>query len=94
MCLFVLILYVPSTIFRLNRDGSSLVEPVLSWDKCVLLKDHNAVTPVRLKPVAPRSQIKHYHCAPYVTCVNSYGSYRTIDLVTYEADILQELSDL
>ena len=27
---FVLILYVPSTIFQLNRDGSSWVEPVLS----------------------------------------------------------------
>ena len=53
--LFDLILYVPSTIFQLNRDGSSLVEPVLSWDKCVLLKDHNAETPVRLEPAAPRS---------------------------------------
>ena len=30
VCLFDLILYVPSTIFRLNRDGSSCVEPVLS----------------------------------------------------------------
>ena len=30
VCLFVLILYVPSTIFQLNRDGSSWVEPVLS----------------------------------------------------------------
>ena len=49
-CLFDLILYVPSTIFQLNRDGSSWVGPVLSWDKCVLLKDHNAVTPVRLEP--------------------------------------------
>ena len=29
-CLFNLILYVPSTIFQLNRDGSSWVEPVLS----------------------------------------------------------------
>ena len=29
-CLFVLILYVPSTIFHLNKDGSSWVEPVLS----------------------------------------------------------------
>ena len=29
-CLFDLILYVPSTIFQLNRDGSSWVEPVLS----------------------------------------------------------------
>ena len=29
-CLFDLILYVPSTIFQLNRDGSSWVEPVQS----------------------------------------------------------------
>ena len=43
VCLFDLILYVPSTIFQLNRDGSSWVEPVLSLDKCVLLKDHNAL---------------------------------------------------
>ena len=50
VCLFDLILYVPSSIFQLNRDGSSWVEPVLSYDKCVLLKDHNAVTPVRLEP--------------------------------------------
>ena len=28
--LFDLILYVPSTIFQLNKDGSSWVEPVLS----------------------------------------------------------------
>ena len=27
---FYLIFYVPSTIFQLNRDGSSWVEPVLS----------------------------------------------------------------
>ena len=27
---FDMILYVPSTIFQLNRDGSSWVEPVLS----------------------------------------------------------------
>ena len=30
VCLFDLILYIPSTIFQLNRDGSSWVEPVLS----------------------------------------------------------------
>ena len=30
LCLFDLILYIPSTIFQLNRDGSSWVEPVLS----------------------------------------------------------------
>ena len=37
-CLFVLfylILYVPSTIFQLNRDGSFWVEPVLSYDNHV-----------------------------------------------------------
>ena len=28
--LFGLILYVPSTIFQLNRDGFSWVEPILS----------------------------------------------------------------
>ena len=30
VCLFDLILYVPLTIFKLKRDGSSWVEPVLS----------------------------------------------------------------
>ena len=30
ICLFDLILYVPSTIFQINRDWSSWVEPVLS----------------------------------------------------------------
>ena len=62
--LFDLILYVPSTIFQLNRDGSSWVELVLSEDKCVLLKDHNAVTPVRLEPAALRSGIKHSTTEP------------------------------
>ena len=58
VCLFGLILYVQSTTFQLYRDGSSLVEQV-SKDKCVLLKDHNAVTPVRLEPAAPLSRVKH-----------------------------------
>ena len=30
VCLFDFILYVPSTIFQLNRNGSSWVEQVLS----------------------------------------------------------------
>ena len=64
ICLFDLILYVPSTIFQLYTDGSSWVEPVLSWDKCVLLKDHNAVTPVRLEPAALRSRVKHSTTEP------------------------------
>ena len=62
--LFDLILYVPSTIFQLNRDGSSWVEPVLSYDKCALLKDHNTVTPVRFKPAASRSRVKHSTTEP------------------------------
>ena len=61
---FYLILYVPSTIFQLNRDESSWVEPVLSLDKCVLLKDHNIVTAVRLEPAAPRSRVKHSTTEP------------------------------
>ena len=56
---FYLILYFTSTIFQLNTDGSSWVEPVLSYDKCVLLKDHNAVTLVRLEPAALQSRVKH-----------------------------------
>ena len=60
MLLFDLILYVPSTIFQFNRDWSSWVEPVLRKDKCVLLKDHNAVTLVRLEPAAPQAL---YHWA-------------------------------
>ena len=51
------------------RDGSSWVEPVLSYDKCVLLKDHNAVTPVRLEPAALRSRVKHSTTEP-LRCVN------------------------
>ena len=57
--MFDLILYIPSTIFQLNRDGTPWVEPVLSYDKCVLLKDHNPVMPVKLKPTTPQSRVKH-----------------------------------
>ena len=45
-------------------DGSVWVEPVLSQDKCVLLKDHNAVTPARLEPAALRSRVKHSTTEP------------------------------
>ena len=62
--MFDLFFFVPSTIFQLNRDGSSWVEPALSYDKCVLLKNHNAVTPVRLEPAALRSRFKHSTTEP------------------------------
>ena len=61
VCLFDLILYVPSTIFQLK---DSCVEPVLRLDKCILLKDLRAVTPVRLEPAAPRSRVKHSTAEP------------------------------
>ena len=62
--LFDLILNVPSTIFQLYWDAYSWAEPVLSEDKCVLLKDHNTVTPVRLEPVASRSRGEHSTTEP------------------------------
>ena len=37
--LFGLIIYVPVNNFSVMPDGPSWVEPVLSMDKCVLLKD-------------------------------------------------------
>ena len=80
VCLFDLIIYVPSTIFQLNRDGSSWVVPVLSWDKCVLLKDQNAVAPVRLEPAAPWSRVKHSTTEPLHSPASSCDCANT-DLV-------------
>ena len=64
ICLFDLILYVLSTIFQFNKDRFSWAEPVLSYDKCVLLKGHSAVTPVRLEAAASRSRVKHSTTEP------------------------------
>ena len=58
VCLF-LILYVPSTIFRLCRDWSSWVETSTKLGLMCLAQGHNEVTPVRLESVAFRSQVKH-----------------------------------
>ena len=79
VCLFDLILYVPPTIFLLNRDGSSWVEPVLSYDKCVLLKDHKAGTPLRLKPAASRGCMYAIQ-AKIEGMVNQCAKICTIDL--------------
>ena len=65
--LFDLILYVPVNTFQLCRDGSSWVEPVLSKDKCVLLK---GTTQWRRWGSNPRplglesSTLPLSHCAP------------------------------
>ena len=55
VCLFDLILYVPSTIFQLYKDESSWVETSNKQGLMCLARGHNAVTPLRLEPVAPRS---------------------------------------
>ena len=65
LCLFVWFDSLrPLNNLSVMRDGSSWVEPVLSKDKCVLLKDHNPVTPVRLDPAALRSLVKHSTTEP------------------------------
>ena len=58
-CLFVCLI-----LFFTSHQGSSWVEPVLSKDYCVLLKDKNAVMPVRLEPATSRSRVKHSTTEP------------------------------
>ena len=79
--LFDLILSVPSTIFQLNRDGSSWFEPVLSQDKWVLFKDHNAETPVRLEPAAPRSRVKRSTTEPLRSHVGRLDGHQSIIMI-------------
>ena len=78
VCLFDFILYSPSIIFHLNREGSSWVKPVLSLDKCVLLKDHKAVMPMRLEPPAPQSWVKHSTTEPLRS---PFSSFETVCIV-------------
>ena len=63
ICLFDLILYIPSTVFQLYRDRSSWLNQYLGRNY-VLVQGHNAVTPVKLGPVAPRSPVKHSTAEP------------------------------
>ena len=63
VCLLDLILYIPvNNFFQLCRDRSPWVEPVQSKDKCVLVKDTRM--PVRFKPTAPGSKVKHSTTEP------------------------------
>ena len=59
--MFDLILYVPSTIFQLYRDGSFWVEPAMIN---VLGQGQSAVMVVRLEPAAPWSRVKHSTTEP------------------------------
>ena len=65
-CFVLFDFFVPSTNFQLYSDVSSWIGPVLSYNKCVLLKDHNAVTQVRLEPAALLSPVKHSTAEPLV----------------------------
>ena len=80
--LFDLILFAPSTIFQLYRGRSSWIEPVLSYDKCVLLKDHNAVMPVKLEAAAHMSRAKHSTteplCSQSVQLIPGVGMHRNL----------------
>ena len=64
LCLFCLIWFYTSqsTVFQLCGDGTSWVEPVLSKDKCVLLKDMMQWCQWGSNPglpATPRSWVKH-----------------------------------
>ena len=92
-CLFDLILYVPSTIFQLNRDGSSWVEPVLSCDKCVLLKaqgpqrtDAGEAQTLGLESPAPRSRVKHSTTA--LPKNSDYGASDFILAISLTAELM------
>ena len=49
---------------RQIKQSNQLSLPHLSLYKCVLLNDHNAVTPVRLEPAAPWSRVMHSTTEP------------------------------
>ena len=61
---FYLILYVPSTIFQLFRDGSSWGLTNTKLGLMCLAQGHYAVPLVRLEPAAPRSRVKHSTTEP------------------------------
>ena len=70
--LFDLILYVPSTIFSYKGTGLPGLNQYLARIN-VLSQGHNAVTPIKLKHVAPRSQVKYSTTEPLrshiLTCI-------------------------
>ena len=75
LCLFVCLIFFfnsQSTIFQLSRNWSSWVQPVLSKDYCVLLKD---TTQWHQRGSNPQpldletSTLPLSHCAPYQICV-------------------------
>ena len=66
-----------STIFQLCQDRSSWVEPELSKDKCVLLKDTTHDT-CEAQSTAPRSWVKHSTTEPLCSQVEHEKSFLTL----------------
>ena len=71
VCLFVCFFTSQSTIFQLCPDQSSWVEPVLSKNKCALLKDTMQWRPWASGPLVSSQAL--YHWAPYSVCVCVWG---------------------
>ena len=69
VCLFDLILYIPSTIFQLNKDRSSWVEPVLSQEK-VEFWPTDPIPRVGLRWGGVWGQNICYHVAAFVILFN------------------------
>ena len=63
-------------------------------DKCVLLKDHNAVTPVRLEPTALRSRVKHSTTEPLRSHHDTSNAYEMHSLANneYPVDMPQNVA--
>ena len=77
--LFVdLILYVTSTIFQLCRRVFLGLTSTKLGLMC-LAQGQNAVTPVRLEPVAPRSRVKHSSTKPLRSLTN--GSLTKVESI-------------
>ena len=78
--MFDLILYVPSTIFQVCRDGSSWVEPVLSH-----AQGHNASDPGEARV---SSQALYYHCAPFIRFIRVCSVYLLFNPYTLFVGVL------
>ena len=57
-------IYIPCNSRSFSSSSSSCSSSIFVVDTWVLLKDHNVVTPVRLKPVASRSRGEHSTTEP------------------------------
>ena len=94
VCLFVWF----DSLLPINNFSVKQGRVFLGWTstklgKCVLLKDHNAVTPVRLEPPASRSQVKHFTTEPLrslftldsaVNCLAPTEAFLCIQCITTE----------